>query len=147
MCGSTKRRSMTAAARRSRISLGCPRISAVTPRSAFKPTSSMASILAVERSPAPPASNNPSSPSSPRLADEVKLGALLERRRGAERQLGGGGGELPVREPLAARIDDEAILGAALRDIDVPALRRRAGEHIAGGGTGGAQALIERRGR
>src|SRR5262249_14236018 len=82
-----------------------------------------------------------------RLADEMKLAALLERRRGAERQLGGGGGELPVRQPLAARIDDEALLGSALRDIDVPPLRRRAGEHVAGGRACGTQALIERRGR
>src|SRR5262249_4800166 len=48
---------------------------------------------------------------------------------------------------LAARIDDEAVLGAALRDIDVPPLRRRTGEYLAGGGAGGTQALIERRGR
>jgi hypothetical protein len=82
-----------------------------------------------------------------RLADEVKLAALLERRRGAERQLGGGGGELPVGEPLAARIDDEAVLGAALRDIDAPALRRRAGQHVTCSSARGTQALIERRGR
>jgi hypothetical protein len=82
-----------------------------------------------------------------RLADEVKSAAILEWRRGVERQLGGGRGELPVREPLAARIDDEALLGAALRGIDVPPLRRRASEHVAGSGAGAAQALIERRGR
>jgi hypothetical protein len=82
-----------------------------------------------------------------RLADEMKSAALLERWRGAERQFGGGGGELPVRQPLAARIDDEAVLGAALRDIDVPRLRRRAGEHATGSSACNTQALIERRGR
>ena len=66
---------------------------------------------------------------------------------GAERQLGGGGGKLPVRQPLAKRIDDEAVLGAALRDIDSPPLCRRTGEYLAGGCAGGTQALIERRGR
>src|SRR5262249_56187139 len=70
-----------------------------------------------------------------------------ERRRGAEGQVGGGGGKLPVRQPLAARIDDEALLGAALRDIDAPPLRRRAREHVTGSSACGAQAFIERGGR
>src|SRR4051794_33747102 len=68
MCGSTKRRSMIEAARSCRIRVGSPLTSAVTARSASRPAASMASILALERSPALPPSNSTSSTSSARLA-------------------------------------------------------------------------------
>ncbi|MBV8109788.1 MAG: hypothetical protein JO012_08475 [Hyphomicrobiales bacterium] len=87
------------------------------------------------------------------LAGVSKRATGLPMRRNWLRCLSGGvalsgaSGKLPVREPFAARIDDEAVLGAALRDIDVPRLRRGAHEHLAGGGAGATQALIKRRGR
>jgi hypothetical protein len=82
-----------------------------------------------------------------RLADQVKPAAFLERRRRVERQLGRAGGKLPIRELLAAAVDDVAALGPALRKIDTPSLGRRAHEHVAGSSAGGAQARVEHRGR
>ena len=85
--------------------------------------------------------------SSHRLADQAKPVAVLQRRRGAQRQLGGIGGEPPVSQTLAARVDDEACLSPARRDIDLPALGGGANQHLARRGPRGAQALVERRGR
>jgi len=81
------------------------------------------------------------------LPIQAKPAPVLQDRRRVERQLGGVRRELAISEPLATRIDDDAVLGAARRDLDVPSLRRGAHEHVARGGAGDAQALVERRGR
>ena len=82
-----------------------------------------------------------------RLADQAKPIPVLQRRRRAERQLGGVRRERAITEPLAAGVDDETVLGVAVRNRDIPPLRRGADEHVARGGAGGAQPLVERRGR
>ena len=82
-----------------------------------------------------------------RLADQAKSAAVLQRWRGAQRKLGGGRCELTIGQPFAAGVDDEAVLGAALGGIDAPRLRCGADQHLARGGTGGAQPLVEHRGR
>ena len=81
------------------------------------------------------------------FSDQVEAALVFQGRVAAERQLGGRSGEVSVREPLAARIDDEAVLAAALSNIDIPLLRRGADEHVAGRGAGNAQAPEQRRGR
>ena len=81
------------------------------------------------------------------LADQLKLAGVLERRLGAQRNLGGVGRELAVAQCLSARIDDGTFVRPALPDADAPSLRGGADEHFARGGARGAQALVEHRGR
>jgi hypothetical protein len=77
----------------------------------------------------------------------MKSALVLEGRCGAWWKLGGCGSKLPVRQLLAAHVDDEALLGAALGDRNVPFLRRGAHQHIAGGSACDAQSLVKRRRR
>ena len=82
-----------------------------------------------------------------RLADEPEGAAVLERRVGVERKLGGGGGKLTIRQAFSSRIDHETVFGVALHDVDIPALRCRAGQDVTGSGACSTQATIERRSR
>ena len=82
-----------------------------------------------------------------RLADQGELRALLERRRGVERQPGGSRGELAVGKPLALRADDHALVGVALVHRDLPVIGGGLQEHPARLGAGGAEPRIEHRRR
>ena len=46
-----------------------------------------------------------------RLADEPEGAAVLERRVGVERKLGGDGGKLAIRQTFSSRIDHETVVG------------------------------------
>jgi hypothetical protein len=82
-----------------------------------------------------------------RLADETETIAALERRSLVQRQLCRFACKLAVGEPVAVPVDDEALLGAAVRDVDAPSPGGGTDQHVASGGAGGAEPEVKRRRR